>query len=179
MGKPSLAAKFAPRDTRFNLSHSQDVAVYAIAFNREIGVDVKTKRPRFASEQIAEHFFLAPGSRGAAIAGTRQQVDAFFNRWTRKEAYIKARCEGFAIELASFDVSLKPGERAAILRAADRARWSIVFAPRCRAHHRDRDRGQCGSNRSAALALKRNKFVRYAMCAVWLVPSQAASGLSA
>jgi 4'-phosphopantetheinyl transferase len=56
-GKPALAAGFAPRDIRFNLSHSQGIAIYAITCNREIGVDVETIRPRFVSEQIAEHFF--------------------------------------------------------------------------------------------------------------------------
>jgi 4'-phosphopantetheinyl transferase len=125
-GKPAIATGFAPRDIRFNLSHSEEVAVYAIACNREVGVDVETMRPGFANEQIAEHFFSRREVRELRSLPPDQQVDGFFNCWTRKEAYVKARGEGLAIELASFDVSLKPGEPAAILRAADRAKWSIV-----------------------------------------------------
>src|SRR5208282_211708 len=129
-GKPAIAAGLAPRDIRFNLSHSQGFAVYAIACNREVGVDVETIRPGFVSEQIAEHFFSRNEVRALRSIPPNQQSEAFFNCWTRKEAYIKARGEGLAIELASFDVSLKPGEPAAILRAADRAKWSLVaFRP--------------------------------------------------
>jgi len=129
-GKPAIAAGLAPRDIRFNLSHSQGFAVYAIACNREVGVDVETIRPGFVSEQIAEHFFSRNEVRALRSIPPNQQLEAFFNCWTRKEAYIKARGEGLAIELASFDVSLKPGEPAAILRAADRAKWSLVaFRP--------------------------------------------------
>jgi 4'-phosphopantetheinyl transferase len=129
-GKPALPAGFARRDIRFNLSHSHGVAVYAITGERDVGVDVESVRPEFATETIAENFF----SRHEVIAlrslPLEQQPDGFFNCWTRKEAYVKARGEGLSIELASFDVSLKPGEPAAILRAVDRAKWSIAsFRP--------------------------------------------------
>jgi 4'-phosphopantetheinyl transferase len=93
-------------------------------------VDAETVRPGFASERIAEHFFSRQEVRALRSLPPNQQSEAFFNCWTRKEAYVKARGEGLAIELASFDVSLKPGEPAAILRAADRAKWALVaFRP--------------------------------------------------
>jgi 4'-phosphopantetheinyl transferase len=129
-GKPALPAGFARRDIRINLSHSHGVAVYAITGGRDVGVDVERVRLEFATETIAENFF----SRNEVIAlrslPLEQQPDGFFNCWTRKEAYVKARGEGLSIELASFDVSLKPREPAAILRAVDRAKWSIAsFRP--------------------------------------------------
>ena len=103
---------------RFNLSHSGDLAVYAFTAGREIGVDIELVKPGFQIEAIPERFFaLAEASRLRSLAPA-EQLDAFFECWTRKEAYVKARAEGLSIRLDSFEVTLGPGEPAAFLRNA-------------------------------------------------------------
>ena len=58
------------------------------------------------------------------------QPTAFFTCWTRKEAYIKAVGKGLSIPLNQFDVSLAPGESAALLNVEDNpeeaSRWSLI-----------------------------------------------------
>jgi 4'-phosphopantetheinyl transferase len=129
-GKPSLAGRSARNDIRFNLSHSHGLAVYAIAHEREVGVDVEMIQPEFVNERVAEHFFSRAEVESLRVLPFEHQVEAFFACWTRKEAYIKAIGRGLTIELASFDVSLRPGERPALLRSVNADRWSLeAFQP--------------------------------------------------
>jgi 4'-phosphopantetheinyl transferase len=60
--------------------------------------------------------------------GKEEQVAGFFRCWTRKEAYIKAIGRGLSEPLHAFDVTLAPGEPAALLRAerGDVSRW-VMF----------------------------------------------------
>jgi 4'-phosphopantetheinyl transferase len=128
-GKPALATDTGGGALRFNVSHSHGLALYAITRGREVGVDVERIRPEVAQEQIAEHFFSPREITRLRALPTPLQATAFFACWTRKEAYIKAKGEGLALPLDQFDVSLVPGEPAALLRAAwdpqEAARWSL------------------------------------------------------
>jgi len=129
-GKPALAAGFAARDLRFNLSHSQDLAMYAFVLERDVGVDLEMIRAEVANERIAENFFSPSEVEMLRALPLEHQAEGFFNCWTRKEAYVKARGQGLSIELKSFDVSLIPGEEAKILRGDDSRAWSLVsFKP--------------------------------------------------
>ena len=128
-GKPFLAS--APGgDLRFNVSHSHGLALFAFARERDLGIDVEQMRPEVAGQRIAERFFSAAEVAALRELPAEQQREAFFNCWTRKEAYIKARGEGLSLSLDQFDVSLAPGQPPALLRtamAADEAsRWSMI-----------------------------------------------------
>ncbi len=127
-GKPFLATDDG--DVRFNLSHSHGLALFAFARGRDLGIDLEWVRADVAEEQIAERFFSACEVAALRALPAVEQADAFFNCWTRKEAYIKARGEGLSLPLDQFDVSLAPGEPAALLctrvEADEVSRWSMT-----------------------------------------------------
>jgi 4'-phosphopantetheinyl transferase len=124
-GKPALAPGFAPLDLRFNLSHSGDLAMYAFALARDVGVDIEMIRADAAGDRIAENYFSPTEVATLRALPPDKQLEGFFNCWTRKEAYVKARGAGLSIDLKSFDVTLTPGDPAKILRTPDSSRWSL------------------------------------------------------
>jgi 4'-phosphopantetheinyl transferase len=100
----------------FNLAHSHGKAIYAFSRGRAVGVDLEFVREDVAGDKIAERFF-SPFEIAALKALTPElREQAFFDCWTRKEAYIKARGDGLSMPLDEFDVSLAPGEEAALLQ---------------------------------------------------------------
>lgn len=134
-GKPALARE-CDADLQFNLSHSRTLAALALADGRAVGVDVEALRPVRDAEQIAEHFFSPQERDTFRRLPAPQRTEAFFNCWTRKEAYVKALGEGLACPLDGFDVSLEPGVPARVERvgsdasAAERWRlWHLTPAP--------------------------------------------------
>ena len=132
-GKPYLPDEIRHDGLCFNVSHSHERALYAFTRGREIGVDVEYVRPEMATEQIAERFFSAGEVASLRSLPAGLQPRGFFNCWTRKEAYIKARGEGLSLPLDCFDVSLLPGEPAALLATRDdpgeALRWSLHELP--------------------------------------------------
>ena len=113
-GKPFLTNPEAA-GVLFNLSHSGEIAVIAVTRDREVGVDVEFARPDFATNEVAEHFFSVAEIYTLSGLEPHLRTQAFFNCWTRKEAYVKARGEGLSMPLDVFDVSLAPDVPAAML----------------------------------------------------------------
>jgi 4'-phosphopantetheinyl transferase len=129
-GKPGLAASSDSNGLCFNLSHSHGLALYAITRHREIGVDIEHLRSDFPCEQVAERFFSPREISSLRLISDTMRHEAFFNCWTRKEAYIKGRGDGLGFPLDRFDVSLAPEEPAALLNTEDDpqevSRWSLT-----------------------------------------------------
>jgi 4'-phosphopantetheinyl transferase len=113
-GKPYLAGEFAP-EVRFNLSHSHELALFGITLGRRLGIDVEFIRQDVEVEEIAGNFFS--GLEVSVLMALPKELrrQAFFNCWTRKEAYIKAIGEGLSHPLHDFDVTLAPGDPAVLL----------------------------------------------------------------
>ena len=156
-GKPSLGEPLASSGLQFNLSHSHQLALLAFTYTRDIGIDIEYMRPNVEFEQLAEHFFAPEECAVLRSVAPSARAETFYNCWTRKEAYIKARGEGLSIPLASFDVSLRPGEPAALLQSredpAEVPHWSLhALFP--------------GEHYAAALAIKDNQ--QQPRCWQWL-----------
>lgn len=114
-GKPALASS-GWNSLRFNLSHHDDLAVYALSSGCEVGIDVEAIRPLPAADAIAARFFSRREHAAYRALDPCDQPLGFFQCWTRKEAFIKALGDGLYHPLDRFDVSLAPGESARILR---------------------------------------------------------------
>lgn len=128
-GKPELDAATAPAPLRFNLAHSGGLVLLAFNRGREIGVDVERIRPNFATDDIAKRFFAPVEVQTLLALQEEARPRAFFNCWTRKEAFIKARGLGLSLPLGHFAVTLAPGESPALLSAQGDAeapaRWTF------------------------------------------------------
>ena len=128
-GKPALAWESGGNTIHFNMSHSHGVALYAVTRSREIGIDLEFIREDFEVEPLAERFFSRCEIATLRALPISLRKYAFFLCWTRKEAYIKARGAGLSLPLDQFDVSLIPGEPAALLRTQanpdEALRWSL------------------------------------------------------
>ena len=131
-GKPFVTNKGC-EDIRFNLSHSHGLVLVAVTRGCEVGIDVEQIRAEWMDLRLAEQFFSASEVAGLRSLPASRQVEAFFNCWTRKEAYIKARGEGLSLPLDKFEVSITPGGPPALLRSAGDAkevsRWSVIDLP--------------------------------------------------
>jgi 4'-phosphopantetheinyl transferase len=128
-GKPSLPDEPGRVRLRFNVSHADGIALYALARDREIGVDIERVRTDMVGGGIAERFFSPREAAALRALDPGLRHEAFAVCWTRKEAYKKARGEGIAVGLDRFDVSLAPGEPAAVLASreedAGSYHWSL------------------------------------------------------
>jgi 4'-phosphopantetheinyl transferase len=128
-GKPSLSGEFERSGIRFNISHSKGLALMAFTRGRELGVDIECINRSIEAEDIADHYFSPTEVKALFALPPEVRREAFFNCWTRKEAYIKATGEGLSCPLDAFDVTLAPGEPAVLLatrvESQDAANWSM------------------------------------------------------
>ena len=91
-GKPHLAGD----GLQFSLSHSGDRALLAVARARRLGIDVESVRSDFEWQGVAAQLFTARELARLATLSADQRAYACFRRWTRAEAWIKARGDGLA-----------------------------------------------------------------------------------
>lgn len=92
-GKPFLESANSSPNFQFNVSHSEGKALYAIALDRQVGIDLEYIRP-IAVQELAKRFFSPKEYEILSVLPPQQQPLGFFQLWTCKEAYLKATGEG-------------------------------------------------------------------------------------
>jgi 4'-phosphopantetheinyl transferase len=111
--KPSLAGDPVWKALRFNLSHSYGKALFAVAREREIGVDLEKIRDEVEHDEIAQGYFAPLEAAALAEAPLESRAPLFFTYWTCKEAWIKAKGRGLTLPLDRFEIRLVHGESSA------------------------------------------------------------------
>lgn len=109
-GKPELGGRLAASGLRFNLSHCEDTAVLGVTLGVRIGVDVERVRRLDDAENLVARFFSPREARAFSGLDSAARPAAFFNLWTRKEAWLKATGQGIGKYLNRVEVSFMPGE---------------------------------------------------------------------
>jgi len=125
-GKPELAWPSA--NLSFNLAHTCDLALLAVSNAGRVGVDAENIRSDVEVEDIFQSFFAR--AEICAILGLPQdqRLGAFFNTWTRKEAFVKALGRGLSLPFDQFVVTVSPEEPARLISACwdDPGHWGLV-----------------------------------------------------
>ena len=129
-GKPYLAKIITHNNLEFNLSHSEDVAVYGVTRNYAIGIDVENLRAMENLEQLVNRFYCPEEAEFIRQLAPEHKIKAFFRAWTAKEAYLKATGEGLAGGLDRVSVSLEPNQPLCLFEtqenSPDLTGWSFL-----------------------------------------------------
>jgi 4'-phosphopantetheinyl transferase len=110
-GKPSL--KEFP-SIKFNVSHTDPVALIGVNLEHEIGVDVESTQPRDAWQKIVKRYFTEDEISQLFALDEAEGLTGFYRLWTLKEAYMKARGRGLSWGLDKFSMRGADGQECGV-----------------------------------------------------------------
>jgi 4'-phosphopantetheinyl transferase len=124
-GKLSLPAN----PLKFNLSVCQGRVIYAFALEMEVGVDLEQVRKLDEYEHMMGHWFSPDEQASLGCLAPELQMEAFYQVWTQKEAFIKAHGKGLSLPLKDFSVCVDPNQPGGLLSSMavveDVSDWKI------------------------------------------------------
>lgn len=123
-GKPTLGGTFAASRLGFNLSHSNEVALFALSRARAVGVDIEFVKADFVFNDVAGRFFTAKEVAALRDLPVHLQRLAFYKCWTSKEAFLKAKGTGLSGNLDEMEIVWDGDERMQI--RANVPGWSLA-----------------------------------------------------
>jgi 4'-phosphopantetheinyl transferase len=108
-GKPRLATNHDSR-LRFNVSHAREISLCAVAWGRDIGVDVEAHLDGADLVRLAERVCAPDELQQLRTTAGDDHVSSFYRCWSKKEAILKATGDGLSLPtLPLLDVLSRPG----------------------------------------------------------------------
>lgn len=123
-GKPALICN----TLHFNISHTDNLLLVAVANFPEIGIDIEVIKPRNNLDGLARRCFTASEFQVWRQLSLSQSLDTFYRLWTKKEAFVKAIGRGIALGLEQCEVETDKGGQLRMIPAAYGAAsdWKIT-----------------------------------------------------
>ncbi len=118
-GRPRLADGQSASPLHFNISHTTGMVACIVSSSEEIGVDVENIDREVNIQGLAKIIFSSAENLRFASAGENEQNELFFQHWTLKEAYIKARGLGMSLPLKAFRFEFEREESDAQIAFSD------------------------------------------------------------
>jgi len=107
-GRPQILNRLNPEETlQFNVSHTRSLIILAVSRQRYLGVDTENTHTRRVSIGLADSYFAAAEVSALHACPVERQHERFFEYWTLKESYIKARSMGLSIPLNEFSFAFE------------------------------------------------------------------------
>lgn len=105
-GKPFALVDGIPAAISFNVSHSGNHGLIALASAGQLGVDIEEYVPRRYLDQLAESDSVFTSNERAELAQIHgdDRVRLFTRLWTIKEALLKALGTGLSIDISKLEV---------------------------------------------------------------------------
>jgi len=130
-GRPVLAGPMAGK-LHFSLSHTDGCVACVVSTSRFVGVDVEATDRPCSHLEIAEHAFSAAEIADLRASSGSAAISRFFDYWTLKEAYVKARGMGLRLPLDRFSMQVKSDQDIGITFSSehddDPRRWSFMLS---------------------------------------------------
>lgn len=103
-GKPKLPDQ---NPLKFNMSHSKDMAVYAVLSHQNVGIDVEWKNPNICFENFFSD--ILTDSEQSIFLNSKinhgKKIDSFFDIWTKKESLVKALGKGLSYDVKRIETA--------------------------------------------------------------------------
>jgi len=114
-GRPAIESPATEPALEFNISHSADLVMLGVTTGRALGIDAESLAAREVDIDGLDRYFAPEESAALLALAPAERRRRFFELWTLKESYIKARGLGLAIALDAFRFELT-GDRGLTLR---------------------------------------------------------------
>jgi 4'-phosphopantetheinyl transferase len=103
-GRPEIVD--GPAGLRFNISHTEGMAAVLVHGEHDAGVDVESPWRSTNFTSVSRRVFTEAERSAMLALPEEQQAGRFFQLWTLKESFIKAKGKGFAMPLSKFGFTI-------------------------------------------------------------------------